>query len=73
MATEEQWRQLRTLDRIAAKVKGTHREKYIFEQMAKLKQEMRLSRAALGADGDTGTEEHLPNSLSANAELFPDL
>jgi len=73
--TKQQWEQLRNLDRMATKAgRGTHREKYLREEIQRLRDRMGLARwSAPGAEGDVAAKEHLSDSLSANADLFADL
>lgn len=42
MPTREQWTQLRELDRLYLKAKGTYRERYFAEQIQLLRRKMRL-------------------------------
>jgi len=73
--TKQQWEQLRNLDKMATKAgRGTHREKYLREEIERLRKRMGLARwSASLSDGDVGPDEHLPDSLPANADLFGDL
>lgn len=75
MPTSTQWKHLRNLDRIAAKAQpGTFRERYMRQQIDNLRRDMGLSPLSPPRPkGDTGADEHLPDSLSANADLFGDL
>jgi hypothetical protein len=73
--TKKQWEHLRNLDKMVSKAgRGTNREKYLLAEIKRLRDKMGLSRwPASLPDGDVGPDEHLPDGLPANTDLFGDL
>ena len=79
MASKRQWEQLRNLDKLATKAsKGTFRERYLKQEINKLRKEMGLppievpSRLS-GPYADPGADKKLPDSLPADTKLSADL
>lgn len=69
MPSKKQWEHLRTLDQMARRTKkGSPRERYLLQEIRKLKADMGIPSYL-----DSGPDEHLPDSLPADADLSGDL
>ena len=75
MPSKKQWEQLRVLDKLATKAnKGGFRERYLKGEIDKLRREMGLPPVGpSGPEPDAAAEEHGPDSLPADPDLFTDL